>query len=124
MKTILLANLVCVLTALVISFGCDSGDDDTDTGAGGQDLTCLEQTCVNDDGNTHTGCACDADYCVPDVVGADNLGATPLTCTAKDCSLDDATTCPDGYHCLEVPGFVIDMLLDDDIVMPQFLCGK
>ncbi len=94
------------------------GDHDTDT----NDYSCLDAQCANPDGNTHTDCDCDADYCVPDVNGVEGAGLTRLTCIARDCEVDDPSTCPAEHNCQEIPGIVIDALEQQGIIMPPTLC--
>ncbi|MEC9072752.1 MAG: SUMF1/EgtB/PvdO family nonheme iron enzyme, partial [Myxococcota bacterium] len=97
--------------------------DFNDCGAGDCDFMCLADACANPDGNTHMGCACDADYCVPDESGVEFAGLTPLTCTTAHCDPDDPATCPTGTVCNVIPPFVLDMFAGNGVVMPPTLCG-
>ncbi len=90
----------------------------------GCDFSCSSKACENPDGNTHDGCPCSADYCVPDVPGVGFAGLVPKTCTARGCTPEDESTCPEGLACKAIPEFVINMMAEDGVVMPATLCGK
>jgi len=98
----------------------------TDTGgtADGAGATSVGKACTNPDGNTHTDCTGDTNYCVPDVAGVEMAGLTKLTCTKKDCDPKDTASCPTGYSCMEIPAFVITMMKAQGINMPSMICGK
>ena len=123
-------HLPLMIASLLIMFGCsDSRDTAPATPyqsamsspcAGG---VCLGMTCVNPDGNTHDACGCGTDYCVPNERTVEFAGLTPLTCTKRDCVLDQPETCPQGYVCLEIPDFALTWLDEEKgIQMPQYLC--
>ena len=85
---------------------------------------CLGMSCSNPDGNTHIDCGCDADYCVPNERTVSFAGLTPLTCIKQGCQLNDASSCPQGYSCLEIPAFALEWLeTEKDIQMPPYLCA-
>jgi hypothetical protein len=84
------------------------------------DWTCLEQACVNPDGNTHDDCGCDASYCIPDEASVEMAGLTRLTCTAIDC---DQSDCPTGFTCKEIPAFAIELMAGQGVEMPTFICA-
>ncbi len=101
----------------------DAGGDYNECGEKECDFMCLADPCVNADGNTHTDCGCDADYCVPDEAGVEFAGLTPLSCTTANCDPDNAATCPEGTECSVIPAFVVDMFAEKGIIMPPTMCG-
>ena len=118
MRTVIFGIFSCAIAVFVLlPLGCEEEDGDAD-------FSCAEKACVNDDGNTHTDCPCDADYCVPDMSGIEYANLTPLTCTAQNCTMGDASTCPPGFSCKEIPDFVITMGTEEGLVLPKYMCGK
>ena len=87
------------------------------------DFTCQSDPCPNPDGNTHDGCTCGADYCVPNESGVEFAGLEPLTCTTANCDPSNPDTCPDGTECKVIPSFVIRIYARKGIDMPQTMCG-
>ena len=112
----LAAALFVALTA------CESAESVATDPLTGQ--ICLDEVCVNPDGNQHHQCGCGADYCVPDERAVEFAGLTPLRCTQKDCVVGDPSTCPTDYTCIEIPAFALEWLLAErGIVMPATLCS-
>lgn len=93
------------------------------TGEDGTESSTVGQACQNPDGNTHTDCTGDTDYCVPDVTGVEASGLTKLTCTKKDCDPNNASTCPGGMTCKVIPDFVVKMMQGQGIEMPSSICA-
>jgi hypothetical protein len=99
----------------------DIGGATADGSGGGSNVG---KACQNPDGNTHTDCTGDTDYCTPNEAGVEMSGLTKLTCTKKGCDPKDAATCPAGLTCMEIPAFVIGMMKAKGVNMPATICGK